>query len=135
MSSEAEEGSPAQTKWRTVEQAEAEAAQPIIETTAEPIRKRGHCRLKVTIEWVDEETGEVIADCDEDRRISHLFKDNHLSNAETRILDVWKDIKVPMHTELMDYVEKLKPAKEVQIEDDTLMLPSVSPIALDIPGT
>lgn len=132
MSSAEENGAPP-TKWKTVEQVPAEIV-PDKPEPPEPVRLKGHCRLKVKIEWVDEETGEVIAECDEDRRLSHLFKDNHLVNAEPRILDVWKDIKNPLHTELMDYIEKLKPEKPALQEDDMLGVPGPPMALIDIPG-
>lgn len=83
----------------------------------------GHCRLEINIKWVDEDKDKVIAECVDVRNLYHMLKSTQRANAPIRIQQAFEDIRNPLTTELLAYIEELESQQapiETIIETKTL---------------
>jgi len=88
-----------------------------IAAPVEPIPETpGHCKLKINIQWVDVDRGnKVIAECVDERVLYHLLKSTQRADAPIRIQKAFDDIRGPLTTELLSYLEQLD-ADQAQVE-------------------
>ena len=77
----------------------------MVNKNKQPPSGNGICKL--SLEWVDEDTGTIITSFEETRTLQHLFKKEHLPVAEHRIFELLESTLAPFRVELVSYVNKL----------------------------